>query len=84
MPTLQTTHAYLGHRAVGYLQGLPFLLAILGDRLYSLEVYGRTGLLDDFKLCTLWTVPNLRQLSLNDLLDYLAPQDFERGMTCLR
>ena len=65
-------------------QGLPFLLLILGNRLHSLEVSGQTGLLRHFKCDVLWTVPNLRRLSLTDLLHTLDLQDFERGMACLR
>ena len=70
--------------AVEYLQGLPFLLAVLGNRLHSLEVWGRTGLLDDFKCSTLWTVPNLRRLSLENVYVDLDLQDFDRGIACLR
>ena len=66
------------------LQGLPFLLAAVGDKLHSLDVYDFPGLLDHVNWCFLWTVPNLRRLTLTGLLDTFDQKCFERGMAGLR
>ena len=70
--------------AINYLQKLPFLLGVLGDRLHSLELDGETGVLNSFECCALRTVPHLRQLRLKHMPYALELQDFEKGMECLR
>ena len=60
------------------------LLAILKETLHQLHVDGRTGLLRDLKFSFLWAVPNLRQLSLENVAHHIHQEDFKRGIACLR
>ena len=55
----------------------------MGEKLRCLWVHGSTGLLGDFKMSHMYTVPNLRQLYLIGVLHRVDKEDFERGMAHL-
>ncbi len=60
------------------------LLAALGETLHCLSVEGNTGLLHGFVYGSLQSVPNIRQLSLDFLEHQIDPEDFAKGIACLR
>ena len=66
------------------MQGLDILLAIMGEKLRGLGIYGQTGLLDDFNFSSLWVIPNLQRLSLQDVTISFDQEAFEKGIACLR
>ena len=73
------------YSSVCCLQGLANLLWRLGDKLCTLAIQGRTGLLQGFKFSFLWTMPNLRVLdrggSVQQTIDH---EDFGKGVGCLK
>ncbi|CAL5222866.1 g5292 [Coccomyxa viridis] len=71
-------------KGTGFREDLATLLAVLGEKLHRLSVDGKTGLLDEFRFCFLWAVPNLRQLDLDSIAHKIKQKDFEKGVACLR